>query len=105
MRAMVLHELGGPVVLAEREPRPPGFGEALVKMKATGVGLTVAIMKATAELVTELPRIPGHEIAGVVAFLASSDASFMTGQAVTIDGGQIACQDNQRFMEITRLGN
>lgn len=45
------------------------------------------------------------EIAGVVAFLASSDASFMTGQAVTIDGGQIACQDNQRFMEITRLGN
>ena len=46
-----------------------------------------------------------EKIAGVVAFLASSDASFMTGQAVTIDGGQIACQDNQRFMEITRLGN
>jgi NAD(P)-dependent dehydrogenase (short-subunit alcohol dehydrogenase family) len=43
------------------------------------------------------------EIAGVISFLASKDASFMTGQALIVDGGQIACQDNGRFMEIPGL--
>ena len=84
MRAMVLHELGGPVVLEEREPRPPGFGEVLVKMKATGVGLTVAIMKATAELVTELPRIPGHEIAGDVVEVGEGVTHLQPGDRVII---------------------
>jgi NAD(P)-dependent dehydrogenase (short-subunit alcohol dehydrogenase family) len=28
-----------------------------------------------------------HEIAGVVAFLASSDASYMTGAEIPVDGG------------------
>ena len=83
MRAMVLHELGGPVILEEREPRPPGLGEVLVKMKATGVGLTVAIMKATAELVTELPRIPGHEIAGDVVEVGEGVTNVQPGDRVT----------------------
>lgn len=43
------------------------------------------------------------EIAGVIAFLAGPDSSFMTGQSVIVDGGQIACQDNQRFMQIPGL--
>lgn len=43
------------------------------------------------------------EIAGAIAFLLSNDASFLTGQAIIIDGGQIACQDNERFMEIPGL--
>jgi NAD(P)-dependent dehydrogenase (short-subunit alcohol dehydrogenase family) len=43
------------------------------------------------------------EIASVTAFLLSKDASFVTGQAVIVDGGQIACQDNQRYMQIPGL--
>ena len=43
------------------------------------------------------------EIAAVIAFLLSDDASYLTGQALIVDGGQIACQDNQRFMQIPGL--
>lgn len=41
-----------------------------------------------------------QDIASVYAFLLSADASFITGQDIIVDGGQIACQDNGRFMEI-----
>ncbi len=44
-----------------------------------------------------------EEVAGVVCFLLSDDASYITGESITVDGGQIACQDNKRFMEIPGL--
>jgi NAD(P)-dependent dehydrogenase (short-subunit alcohol dehydrogenase family) len=43
------------------------------------------------------------ELAGVIAFLLSADSGFVTGQSIIVDGGQLACQDNQRFMEIPGL--
>ena len=41
MRAMVLHELGGPVTLEEVAKPAIGPSEALVRVRAAGVGLTV----------------------------------------------------------------
>jgi propanol-preferring alcohol dehydrogenase len=67
MRAMVLRELGGAVRLEEVPvPAVPPDG-VLVRVRATGVGLTVVIMTANPGIVTSYPRIPGHEIAGEVA--------------------------------------
>lgn len=43
------------------------------------------------------------EISGVIAFLLSNDGAFITGQSIFVDGGQMACQDNQRYMEIPNL--
>lgn len=43
------------------------------------------------------------EVAATIAFLLSGDASFITGESITIDGGQLACQDNTRFMQIPGL--
>ena len=45
-----------------------------------------------------------EDIASVCSFLLSEDAGFMTGQDVIVDGGQIACMNNERFMQIPGLG-
>ncbi|MBI2504373.1 MAG: SDR family oxidoreductase [Candidatus Latescibacteria bacterium] len=45
-----------------------------------------------------------EEIASVICFLLGEGASYLTGQAIVVDGGQLACQDNDRLMEIVALG-
>ncbi len=45
-----------------------------------------------------------EEIAATTSFLLGDDASFITGQTLVVDGGQLTCQDNQRFMQIPGLG-
>ncbi len=82
MRAMVLHKPGGPVTLAEVAKPTIGPSEALVRVRATGVGLTVVIMKNTPGLVTDYPRIPGHEVAGEVVEIGSEVRNVAIGDRV-----------------------
>ena len=82
MKAMVLHKLGGPVVPAEVDTPRIGPLEALVRVRATGVGLTVIIMKGTPGLVTSYPRILGHEVAGEVVDVGSEVRNVRVGDRV-----------------------
>ena len=83
MRAMLLHELGGRLTPAE-VPRPkPGPTEALVRVRAAGVGLTLAIMRSNPGLVTRYPRIIGHEVAGDVVEVGSEVDTLQAGDRVT----------------------
>jgi 3-oxoacyl-[acyl-carrier protein] reductase len=86
------------------ELAPHGVRVVQVQPGATGTGRMEAILEAKAsangtsretELAGVVANIPlgrwatPEEIADVVAFLASDRASFMTGSAVTVDGGAV----------------
>ncbi len=83
MKAMRLHELGGSFQLEEVPLPRPGPNDALVRLKATGVGLTLVIMRDTPGLVDAYPRILGHEIAGEVVETGDLVENVAPGDLVT----------------------
>ncbi len=79
MKAMVLRALGGPLRLEEMPMPTVGPSDALLRVRATGVGLTVVIMTSNPGLVTAYPRIPGHEVAGEVVEVGSEVQTVKAG--------------------------
>ena len=83
MRAMRIHELGGSFRL-ETVPVPkPGPNDALLRLGATGVGLTLVIMRRTPGLISRYPRTMGHEIAGEVVEVGPEVRNVRPGDLVT----------------------
>src|SRR5260370_40031468 len=76
---MVLQELGGPLRLEEVALPKLGPGDALLRVSATGAGLTVVIMTANPGVVTSYPRIPGHEAAGEVVEVGAQGQNVKKG--------------------------
>jgi alcohol dehydrogenase, propanol-preferring len=82
MRAMVLPALGEAPRFAKRTGSRIGPGDVLLRVRATGVGLTVVIMTAVPGRVTSFPRIPGHEVAGEVVDAGAGVTHVTVGQRV-----------------------
>jgi len=83
MKAMLLHELGGPLAPADVPTPTPGPNDALIRVRAAGVGLTLAIMRSNPGLVTQYPRIIGHEVAGDVVEVGAEVDTCRAGDRVT----------------------
>src|SRR5712691_1295138 len=83
MKAMILPEFGAPLRLATVPVPKVGPNDVLLRVRATGVGLTVVIMTAVPGRVTSFPRIPGHEVAGDVVEIGSEVAHVGIGDRVT----------------------
>jgi len=84
MRAMVLHEIGRPLVLEERPDPLPGPGEIRVRVEACAVCRT-DLHVVDGELPDpRLPIVPGHEIVGTVDALGSGVTSHVQGGRVGV---------------------
>jgi NAD(P)-dependent dehydrogenase (short-subunit alcohol dehydrogenase family) len=62
-----------------------------------------AFAEAYAQLIPMGRYAGSAEIAAAVLFLLSDGAAFITGEALLVDGGQMACQDNVKFRKLLHL--
>lgn len=83
MKALVLHEWGGPLKLEEVPIPKVGPREALVKVKACGIGLTLNWLRQ-GKMGGSVPRIIGHEVAGEVVEIGEQVAKVKVGERVCV---------------------
>ena len=91
MRAMVLKQIGGPLVAEERPDPVPGPGEVLITVGACGVCRTDLHVVDGELPQTLLPIIPGHEIVGRVAALGAGVSHLTIGERVGVGWLGRAC--------------
>jgi D-arabinose 1-dehydrogenase-like Zn-dependent alcohol dehydrogenase len=75
---------GGPIELVEREVPQPGFGEVLVRVQACGICHSDMFTKEGHWPGIQYPRVPGHEIAGVVEEVGAGVTGWESGQRVGV---------------------
>ncbi|MEM7134953.1 MAG: alcohol dehydrogenase [Myxococcota bacterium] len=84
MKAMVVREANGPFELEERDIPEPGAGQIRVRVEACGICHSDAFVKFGQFPGLKLPRVPGHEVAGVVDALGEGVDVFSVGDRVGV---------------------
>ncbi|HVJ08091.1 MAG TPA: alcohol dehydrogenase [Acidisarcina sp.] len=98
-RAVQVARPNGPLEIVEREIVDPGPGQVRVRVHACGLchGDVLTVMGAYPGI--QLPRVPGHEIAGVIDAIGDGVAEWKPGQRVGVGwfGGSCGhCQSCRR---------
>jgi D-arabinose 1-dehydrogenase-like Zn-dependent alcohol dehydrogenase len=84
MKTMVVREANGNFELEERDVPEPAAGEIRIKVEACGICHSDVFVKSGAFPGIELPRIPGHEVAGVVDEVGENVTGFAAGDRVGV---------------------
>lgn len=84
MRAVQVRSANGPFELVEREIPEPGAGYVRIKVQACGICHSDSLTKEGHWPGVQYPRIPGHEIAGVIDALGSDVPVWKVGHRVGI---------------------
>jgi D-arabinose 1-dehydrogenase-like Zn-dependent alcohol dehydrogenase len=84
MKVARVGRAGGAIELVEREVPQPGFGEVLVRVHACGICHSDAMVKEGHWPGIQYPRVPGHEIAGVVEEVGGGVKGWTKGQRVGV---------------------
>jgi alcohol dehydrogenase/propanol-preferring alcohol dehydrogenase len=84
MRAIQVAKAGGSLELVEREIPAPGAGKVRVKVQACGVCHSDTLVKEGRWPGLQYPRVPGHEVIGVVDALGAGVAGWTVGQRVGV---------------------
>jgi D-arabinose 1-dehydrogenase-like Zn-dependent alcohol dehydrogenase len=98
MRAVQVTRSNGPLEVVEREIPEPGAGQVRVKVEACGICHSDAMTKEGLWPGIEYPRVPGHEIAGVIDAVGAGVVGWKDGQRVGIGwhGGHCGYCDSCR---------
>ncbi|MCY3799731.1 MAG: alcohol dehydrogenase catalytic domain-containing protein [Chloroflexi bacterium] len=84
MKAALLRSFGEPLSIEEAPKPQPGWGEALVRVRACGIDGTDLKLLDGFGYAPALPFIMGHEIAGEVAAVGADVTEFAPGDRVAV---------------------
>jgi D-arabinose 1-dehydrogenase-like Zn-dependent alcohol dehydrogenase len=84
MRAVQVARPGGPLEMVERDVPQPGPDQVRVKVQACGVCHSDSAVKEGLWPGIQFPRVPGHEVVGVVDALGAGVTQFKAGQRVGV---------------------
>jgi D-arabinose 1-dehydrogenase-like Zn-dependent alcohol dehydrogenase len=98
MRVVQVPRPNGPLELVEREIPPPGPGTVRVKIEACGICHSDVFTKDGLIPGIQYPRVPGHEVAGVIDAVGPGIAGWRDGQRVGVGwhGGHCGACDSCR---------
>lgn len=98
MRAVQVARAGGPLELVERDIPDPGAGYVRIKVQACGVCHSDTVTKDGLFPGIQYPRVPGHEVIGVIDAVGSNVPRWKAGQRVGVgwNGGYCGYCDNCR---------
>ncbi len=90
MRVAQISKAGGEFEIVEREVPTPGLGEVRIKVRACGVCHSDVLVKDGSWPGLQYPRVPGHEVVGVIDELGAGVTAWKHGQRVGVGwhGGQ-----------------
>src|ERR1700676_4934570 len=90
MKCARLSKPGGDFEIVEREIPNPGAGEVRIKVQACGVCHSDVLTKEGSLPGIQYPRVPGHEVAGIIDELGAEVTAWKLGQRVGVGwhGGQ-----------------
>jgi D-arabinose 1-dehydrogenase-like Zn-dependent alcohol dehydrogenase len=98
MRAVQVPYAKGPLQMVEREIPEPGPGWVRMRVEACGICHSDSYVKEGLWPGIQYPRVPGHEVAGVIDALGSGVAGWKPGQRVGVGwfGGNCGYCENCR---------
>ncbi len=98
MRLVQVTRPNGPLEMVEREIPEPGAGQVRIKIEACGICHSDSMTKEGLWPGIQYPRVPGHEIAGVVDAVGAAVAGWKEGQRVGVGwhGGHCGYCDSCR---------
>jgi D-arabinose 1-dehydrogenase-like Zn-dependent alcohol dehydrogenase len=98
MRLVQVTRPNGPLEMVEREIPEPGAGQVRIKVEACGICHSDSMTKEGLWPDIQYPRVPGHEIAGVVDAVGAAVAGWKEGQRVGVGwhGGHCGYCDSCR---------
>jgi D-arabinose 1-dehydrogenase-like Zn-dependent alcohol dehydrogenase len=84
MRAIQVAVAGGAFELVERDVPEPGRGQVRIKVQACGICHSDSFTKAGAFPGMQFPRVPGHEVVGVIDAVGAGVPEWQPGQRVGV---------------------